>query len=208
MPNIIKIIDKTRIDVYIKNEEMMIKATRMYLVNNNHATAYNFGYTSSSGSNGNGGIKFDGVDDYLEVTTHVVFKTVSLWINLWPVTDARYFIGGSSTNGIRYNGATFLVFYSSGYTEVAWTKLNKIVNVMFVRQEVDISLYDIYVDGIKIGTSKSATDGADLLVRFIGKRGDGQYQFTGTIYNVAVYNRYLSAAEVLQNYNANSRYYN
>jgi len=36
----------------------------------------------------------------------------------------------------------------------------------------------------------------------IGRLGDGRQYFNGKISNIQVYNRALSAAEVLQNYNA------
>lgn len=46
VPNIIKIIDKTRIDAYVKNEEVMVKAARMYLVNNTSLLPNNIGDTT------------------------------------------------------------------------------------------------------------------------------------------------------------------
>ena len=65
-----------------------------------------------------------------------------------------------------------------------------------------------YVDGVEV--SATATAGTQLGTLgntthkvFLGRRGNATpYYFAGDIYSTKIYNRALSASEVLHNYNA------
>ena len=64
-----------------------------------------------------------------------------------------------------------------------------------------------YQDGVQVGTFTQATTTSTSTILSIGAsfyslNNPSTYLFTGNIAHVRIYNRALSAAEVLQNYNA------
>jgi hypothetical protein len=72
-----------------------------------------------------------------------------------------------------------------------------------------ISTYQMYLNGIAAPNAPFVPNFPDALIGVfvsagtfvIGQRGNGAY-LSGSIYNVKVYNKALSAQEILQNYNA------
>lgn len=145
------------------------------------------------------GQDFDGSDDYISLTSETTFDTgytLSLWANFNDIASTAYFIGGSTSEGVRYDGSAFLVYTGGSPDTVAWTKQNAYVN--FVVINVDNSDHDLYVDGVKIGTSTAG--GGAFGINFIGKRNDG-YPFDGPIDEVRVSNTTRSTDWILQSFN-------
>ena len=150
---------------------------------------------TSSGKVG-GAYSFDGDGDYIELNSPITLESVSLWANFNPVTSTRYFLGGTS-KGVRYDGNNFLIYNGgSGWTTVAWTKQDKLVNFVVIR--VNTTYYDIYIDGDKIGTGYAGNLG-DIPISFLGRRSDGYY-FNSLIDEIKFYNYTLSPEQINVSY--------
>ena len=155
-------------------------------------------YNSSNG----GSIVFDGVDDYGSISNINFGKvySINIWINVSDL-NSRVWIGGIDTteyhmnflNGDMYNriNNNLFIFGTSVSTNVWY-------NIVLIRNNTTISCY-------KNGSFISSTTVVDATTNFIlyriGSSPTGFYGI-GKISNTQIYNRVLSAAEVLQNYNA------
>jgi hypothetical protein len=182
--------------------------------NGNTGTLTN-GPTFNTGSLGN--IVFDGVDDYCQLPN--LNLNYPFVISFWgmqsdissigphvtlsnPTLDNQLIILGinlatSSEIRIAYFSTTYTQANSTGYN------LNQIYNVTGVFTS---SGFDLYVNGQYKSTlsgakSKIWTDTSTSynLMR-LNRVTAGVYK--GTVYNTLIYNRALSASEILQNYNA------
>ena len=166
------------------------------------------------------GYIFNGSSNYIDLGSDVIFKTsggwsVSSWFNLTQVNSGNLynFIGASA---ITYNSWFWTVYQSNlalwnmspgGWYYGSTTILaNTWYNAVLVCS-YDGTRYQMYLNGIaEGGTHATYTWNADysgLKIGYIG-RGDssnGRY-FYGKYPNFQVYNKELTAAEVLQNFNA------
>ena len=157
--------------------------------NGNHGTASNVSWVDGKiGQCGN----FNGSSSFISIQPMEV-TSVSLWINFNLVTTISYFLGYSSSRGIRYDGAKFLVYDgTNGWTLVPWTKVDAFVNFTVVIRGAEC---DIYIDGVKIGVANKVNPLPFLSVERIGNRGDSYY-FPGHIDDVRFYDHALSEKEV------------
>ena len=67
------------------------------------------------------------------------------------------------------------------------------------------SLFSLYVNNTLINTASTTSNTVQYLTPFISIGRDGDFNgnyFNGTVYTCSIYNRALTAAEVLQNFNA------
>ena len=166
------------------------------------------------------GYIFNGSSNYIDLGSDVIFKTsggwsVSSWFNLTQVNSGNLynFIGASA---ITYNSWYWTVYQSKlalyNLSPGAWyygsttILANTWYNAVLVCS-YDGTRYQMYLNGIaEGGTHATYTWNADysgLKIGYIG-RGDssnGRY-FYGKYPNFQVYNKELTAAEVLQNFNA------
>ena len=166
------------------------------------------------------GYIFNGSSNYIDLGSDVIFKTsggwsVSSWFNLTQVNSGNLynFIGASA---ITYNSWYWTVYQSNlalwnmspgGWYYGSTTILaNTWYNAVLVCS-YDGTRYQMYLNGIaEGGTHATYTWNANysgLKIGYIG-RGDssnGRY-FYGKYPNFQVYNKELTAAEVLQNFNA------
>ena len=156
------------------------------------------GFNSANG----GSITFDGTDDYVSISNINFGKvySINIWINVSDL-NSRVWIGGIDTteyhmnflNGDMYNriNNNLFIFGTSVSTNVWY-------NIVLIRNNTTISCY-------KNGSFISSTTVVDATTNFIlyriGSSPTGFYGI-GKISNTQIYNRVLSAAEVLQNYNA------
>ena len=156
-----------------------------------------------------GFIVCDGIDDFVNFTTspsNVV--TVSVWINLnnngnFPIILAgnsdAYDSGQWNWSLFSFNG-NFFIRGNGGSTGQINTPSSTLVNVwtnwVLVRND-GTGTCRAYKNGTLFGTSDEIGSVNSSL--YIGK--GGQY-YNGKISTTQIYNRALSAAEVLQNYNA------
>jgi hypothetical protein len=159
-------------------------------------------------SNG-GSIVFDGVDDCIVVNSNanILSKTSYTKISWFYITSYLYNIisGGNSgqhafwlegTNKLRagHNGQWSTVVSTTSLSLNTW---------YFGAVTFNTSTgWVLYVNGAQEATSSSTTTytGADEIL--IGAYGTGTNVFAGRIAVAQVYNRVLSASEILQNYNA------
>jgi hypothetical protein len=182
--------------------------------NGSNATLQNgTSFVSSSIKN----MYFDGTDDYISITSNTntrlanTQQTISFWVlvrsvgpngyaELYSVTNAsrtgiKWLDGaiGMDANGDFYN---VIVNVTTGYN--VWMNITCMI-------DRSATTFYVYKNGVYAGqdtfTSYSATStsvamGANFLT------GNGGDYMKGSMANVIIYNRLLSATEVLQNYNA------
>jgi len=175
----------------------------------------------------NGGvIVFDGVNDYVSTSLQNIERpcTFSIWINLISLSGWMTFFGqdtsvliprgrfyfqkaNSTGEGAIQNRVNFSLVTSGGNIVVANANnnitINKWYNYCASLTTTTISLYE---NGILQNTTNDSnsflTPNTSILV------GAGYYNnaivdyIAGKIPNVQIYNRALSAQEILQNYNA------
>ena len=158
-----------------------------------------------------GALKFDGTDDYIvgTVPSIAASSTVGMWIksasynNKIPFSIAGA-IYGSGPNIFFYNNlinwntgdSSSNSFSGSSYPDSNW-------HYIVVTNDAATNA-KLYIDGTLIGTAiyknTLSTNSNNLwLGRF---SGDNNYTINANIAGTQIYNRVLSAAEILQNYNA------
>jgi hypothetical protein len=196
-------------------------------------TGYMQGFTSTSSAVTVGkigqGLKFDGVDDYVNAKTGSILNitgqniTISAWINpktfgggtlgrivnKHTTTDSAgyaFFLDSSNTT----NGLSFAINDStSGNGNIAVSvaniiSLGKWQHVVAVYNGSGVSFY---VNGIKKVSNaynisgKNISDNSTLPFYIGGRSADALRQFNGSLDDIRVYNRALSASEVKQIYN-------
>jgi hypothetical protein len=193
--------------------------------NGNNGTLTN-GPTFSSTNGGN--IFFDGTNDYVRVSsTSIIPGSTSFTFNIW----LNYSLGGaafrdivnnreSSTNNpgfllttdfvtsngkirVQLNTSAAGNSYTSTGRSIA-TGTPKYASVVVNRES---NLLIFYIDGTLDASFSISGLGSISSTRPFDIGWDEQFAntqayFLGTIYTTQVYNRALSAAEILQNYNA------
>jgi len=181
-------------------------------VNGNHGTIYGATWTSGIV---NGALSFDGVDDYILISslshiqnTSINAFTFEAWIKSVQDTGDRQqvFEGHTTTweiylEGILPGALQFRITDDSGnYCEVPTEalSLNQWYHVVCT---YDGSIQKIYVNGILQNSSSWSNTFTITTGITIGKdfESDIQY-FKGTIDEVAIYNRALTAGEIQQHY--------
>jgi len=130
-------------------------------------------------------------------TVNVWFKQDAAVANKGLVgigTNTWLYIGGSGANTMlgAYNGTT----YSSGILLNGSTSWNF---ASFVWSETTLTIY--LNGGSPISSTISFTNSGNVVIGVYPSNVVGSY-FNGKISNVQIYNRNLSADEILQNYNA------
>ena len=179
------------------------------------------GLPSYSSANG-GYISFDGTDDYVDCGNNSIINTAvnTCTINVWfkQTTSASYkFLtskGPSDANenfvltvGYTNSKLYFDVGGGGPYVDITYSySLNTWYNICATHNRVGgSSTLLIYINGILIpGTvaSPTLTPITNSSNFTIGSGRGNTLNFPGNIANVSLYNRALSATEVLQNYNA------
>jgi hypothetical protein len=170
----------------------------------NNATLYN-GPTFNS-SNG-GSIVFDGTNDYclaglgLAITGNL---TVAAWVRPTSFTNQGNIVAKSSNQGyrMRFQSTGTFWMYANGNTITspsAYT-INNWFHTVGVFSSTGLRMY---INGSLVqsnGTAFSPSYSAGSFI--VGAFSSTQELFQGRIANVSVYNRALSATEVLQNFNS------
>ena len=175
-----------------------------------------------------GSISFDGTNDYIDTanSTGLNFTNTSGTISIWFKTSASTASGPiliskqmDATGGWAISMASESIPYfeaknSGGGATAFYRYVNKVCNdgiwhnigAVFTTSTTVIAnnTISMYLDGVLANGSQTQitvyggnTDGTVQIAR----RSSGNY-FTGNISNVVIYNRSLTAAEILQNYNA------
>ena len=162
---------------------------------------------SYSGTDG-GSLSFDGVDDYINAGTPSISVgkiTVNAWMRITSGSLYQHIVDSSSNswhlailNDNRpyfYNGSTSHL-YAPALTVGQWYMLTGVQGTTL----------DIYINGV-LGQSIATNANVTTNNVNIGRWQNGGRQYNGNIAQVSIYNRALTAQEVLQNFNATrSRY--
>lgn len=178
-------------------------------------------YSSSEG----GQIIFDGSDDYVNTSQSIASEqfTISAWFKCTNAAGYRMIVSKESIGGSPWNYRMFLdtgsgyligdIVNSNGYSSATYTTNlanNSWYHAAFIRNTTDDKLY-LYVNGVEVKQEVdtivgSITNSQEVWIGrsyYVG----GVYPFLGSIAQVQIYNRALSAGEILQNYNADKGRY-
>jgi len=164
-----------------------------------------------------GSIVFDGVDDYASFNTPSSItlttpQTWEVWCSVIRITDWGYIIHNNST--AETIGSSFLTIgiETTDVYFATFNKLDRIISniVPSLNQTNQIVLIwdglnqSMYINGLFQGSKSLTTLSAlDTITSIASTYRVPTYRpVKGNIANVKVYNRALSATEVLQNYNA------
>ena len=186
--------------------------------NGNNGTLTN----SPTYSSANGGsIVFDGVDDYINISTTPNLPnplTICTFVNTSVITGSNQVIYGPSANGadnwlsVSNNRVQIYATQTSdvGNFSISGTTVIQ-ANIWYhITGIVNNNVTSIYINGVfEVASSAQAfTIGGWNSTARIGQRATGQFPFNGRIACVQGYNRALTASEILQNYNATKSRFN
>jgi hypothetical protein len=162
-------------------------------------------------SNYMGGIVLDGVNDYVVMSTASSVPiegpgTLDVWGSYGAVSSTYNLIALSlATAGIQVGilSGNGIVWKYGGNTLLTYTKptINTIANWTLTFNGANLIMY---INGILNNSTTTAANqtGSSPIIR-LGTYNSGASQpLNGTIYASRIYNRVLTASEVLQNYNA------
>jgi hypothetical protein len=194
-------------------------------IDGNHGTLVG-GVTFADGRSGQA-FEFDGVDDFVRVNNAPNLEpatiSVEAWVKMADVNSEGYILakGASESLASSYyfyvgDGLTFNIFSEGFFSQDSGAIIRS-----FAGSPADGSIYDgqwhhivgtydgamvrLFVDGSEIGEGTPATFdiGYDMSVSndlFVGSY-NGTFGFDGLIDEVSIFNRALSAAEVLARFN-------
>ena len=160
-----------------------------------------------------GAIVFDGTNDYgiTRSLTQLEMGNRGCTIGAWfRTTDAT---GAIATKRGAGSGYQLYIYssgklYADGYSTPTGVNSASAINNNTVKYGVVVfdyanSTMRLYINGVADNTASIASGGNDTSAYFNIARSQ-QYtdHFAGTIYSVQVYNKALSATEILQNFNA------
>ena len=159
---------------------------------------------------------FDGIDDQIILNsgTALVLNdfTITQWIQ-FPSSTSKMSIGGGQYNTTPVQEYRGYIWYRSPQNEIRVTVNNETGAIFNVASSVycnkwsqitatrSSGTYKLYVDGVQVDITRTGSTN-DFSIRTIGWSYNNSYAFAGSISNTLIYNTALSAAEVLQNYNA------
>jgi hypothetical protein len=184
----------------------------------NNGTLTN-GPTFNSGNNGS--IVFDGTNDYVQVTSpfgDIDWSSRAWSFSAWMKLDAmgdRCLVNLNSANSSHYIVTN--VFYG-GYSYWYFIKNSIPTQTNFTQTNINFTTNEIFhftmtyngnglsngnINFYKNGTLLTTTGGGSAgLSNQSGLQIGGNYFLDGNIYNFLMWNRALSATEILQNYNS------
>jgi len=190
-------------------------------------TVVNAIYNSTGGRNNTGGFSFDGDGDYVNLNGLSVFSglsslTLSLWVRSSKVADGSThfpFADWGDSDGARVsfnwndndNSFIFLVRNNSNNAVTISTPNNMQINTWYhivgIYNGTNVLLYRNNVLQSSIGNLTGIVHTGSYLTN-IGTWYSGNSHWNGTIDDVMIFNRSLSAAEISNIYNNQSANYN
>ena len=179
--------------------------------NNNNGILTN-GPTFSSANLGS--IVFDGVDDYVNINSfsNILSNTAYTKTAWFYISSYQYNIisgGDSAQHAFWLAGTNKLHAGHNGSWSTVVSTTSLALNTWYFGA-VTFSTADgwkLYVNGIQESTSASTTTFNGIGGTLIGAYNLGANLFNGRIALAQIYNRTLTAAEILQNYNATKNRY-
>lgn len=181
--------------------------------NGYNATLIGTTYSSLNG----GGMYFDGVSSYATINQYSTSSAFTVEVILKPidVTKDQMFFGPSASSDSAFYGRIsgshpYLSIRDTGYTQRTFTSSATLVNntIYDIALSYNGQQSKIYTNGVLSSNAAAERPTLPWGVGRIGRWLDAdQRSFVGYIYIMNVYNRDLSQAEVIQNFNAlRSRY--
>lgn len=158
------------------------------------------------------GLRFDGLDDYVSVSTAPVLSNKPMSVSFWfkgDVSPTNYDgIMGKTTNagwsdgwGFYFLGSNLYYFIENYAANTAYSPISNPREWNHVVGTWDGTNIKIYINGVS-GTADTYTGSMTTTPNFaIGRLGTDQFNFKGSIDETRVYNRALTAAEVKLLYN-------
>lgn len=166
-----------------------------------------------SGSNG-GSVFFDGVNDYVSVATSGLVSSVismDIWFNVNSSKQYSALMGSNVTEKyemiIKSGGAIEVSLSTNNYMQYNnILSLNTWTNIVVTAESG--TQWKMYKNGVDLGSPTTYTgtwqvSGASISNFDLGRiRNDvASFAYSGNISTVKIYNRALTATEILQNYN-------
>ena len=199
--------------------------------NRNNGTLVN-GPTFSSGNGGS--IVFDGVNDYIDLGTTSTFSfiqntgvfTICAWVRLTDFSTARFMLGNNDGTGGRkgfnlgYRGTSgrlWLAMSDGGGAILDLTRNNFFINSdwVFVTVVGNGTTCQFYRNGLIFGAPSNTftrlSTGDSFRVLGLGRLNNytlSNSYWQGNITQTQIYNKTLTAEEILQNYNATKSRFN
>ena len=186
----------------------------------NDGTVVNAVWNATGGRNQTGGFRFDGSGDYINVGTG--FNTinnvaVSLWFKANVLSNNYIFCKYHNTGdswAVGFSSSGNLLRINDDIDNAGMARDATIVSpnvwyhVVVILEEKNETAYEnkLYLNGILKGNESYSTGGWNSFGGnlYIGSRDPANYYFNGTIDEVMIFNRSLSATEILQLYNNQS----
>lgn len=174
-----------------------------------------------------GGIIFDGTNDYADTSTQVkpTYFTLSCWFKATGVPSTNdssggviifnsvQFFGGVCQYNLTYSWLNQRVTFTVQSNAVTTVSANNSVLPNLIYNIVGVyngSVKNLYINGVLVKTDAWTTNpiypSSNATIR-MGAWNNSSFPafkrfFNGVIYQTLIYDRPLSASEVLQNYNA------
>ncbi|MBK7001990.1 MAG: DUF1566 domain-containing protein [Rhodoferax sp.] len=185
--------------------------------NNNNGTVYGAILTTDRFGNANRAYSFDGVSGFVSVTSSPVFDILagvsySAWVRprILPITGSfilNKWVDGQEDKqiGLASDGRIYFYMYNCMFNSTLYSvsaiALNKWTNITGVYDGVSAKLY---IDGLlssQVNTNSACEVSNNLGMFYIGdnpeRRHEGNVPFSGEIDEVMIYNKALTANEVL-----------
>lgn len=173
---------------------------------------YNHGTVSGATFTNEGrfkeGYKFDGVNDYINAGSGTSLRdqnfTISTWIKFNALDSQDNFINNQGS--VFYQlGSTLLLYANSGNRITSGTiATNTWYNAVVTYDHTNMKIYLNGVQNVSQAYSSDITYSGNTL---IGGTGVADYAFNGSIDEVRIYNRALTASEVAGLYNGTKSNY-
>ena len=158
--------------------------------------------------NGGGSIVFDGTDDYVvfsQVPTLTNQLTMECWyyMNTMQPQSQNRLISNNDHYVLYFNDSTDLRFYMGGNGGDITTSGTFISNWRHIVATYNGTTRALYVDGVLKTTSSASGNINNGNILNIGAfQNQSVYTLNGRMSQARIYNKGLTASEVLQNYNA------
>jgi len=158
--------------------------------------------------NGGGSIVFDGTDDYVvfsQVPTLTNQLTMECWyyMNTMQPQSQNRLISNNDHYVLYFNDSTDLRFYMGGNGGDITTSGTFISNWRHIVATYNGTTRALYVDGVLKTTSSASGNISNGNILNIGAfQNQSVYTLNGRMSQARIYNKGLTASEVLQNYNA------
>ena len=155
----------------------------------------------------NGNLVFNNTP--ISVGNSSILNLTNLTLSVWYKTTTT---SNQILIGKRYTSSYYLNVAPGGNTFSLWTNASELQatgittlgdgNWHNITATMSGTAKTTYYDGIQKSTGTGNIPTTDSVNLLIGNSVDLSFPFNGSISNVLIYNRALSASEVLQNYNA------